>query len=76
MPPTVCVNMHDINKENTESIARFCEDSGFEVVGRIPFNPVVTEAMVNGKSILEYAPGSDVAREMERVWSRTHSALK
>jgi len=76
VPPTVCVNMHDINKENTERIVRFCEDNGFGVAGRIPFNPVVTEAMVNGKPISEYAPRSDAAQEIEKVWSRILSALK
>jgi len=76
VPPTVCVNMHDINKENTERIVRFCENNEFEVAGRIPFNPVVTEAMVNGKPILEYAPASDVAQEIGRVWGRILSVLK
>jgi MinD superfamily P-loop ATPase len=76
VPPTVCVNMHDINKENTERIVRFCEDNGFRVAGRIPFNSVVTEAMVNGKPILEYTPGSDVAQEIERIWNSILSVLK
>ena len=68
--PLVCVNMYDINKDNTSKILRFCEENGIEVVGRIPFNPKVTEAMVNGKTIVEYAPESDVAKEIENIWKR------
>ena len=66
--PLVCVNMYDINKENTNKILAFCEENTIKVVGRIPFNPKVTEAMVNGKTIVEYAPESDVAKEIEKLW--------
>jgi len=66
--PLVCVNMYDINKDNTEKILRFCGETRIEVVGRIPFNPKVTEAMVNGKTIIEYYPEGDVAKEIENIW--------
>jgi MinD superfamily P-loop ATPase len=68
--PLVCVNMYDINKDNTEKILSFCKEISIEVVGRIPFNPKVTEAMVNGKTIMEYAPESNVAKEIENIWKR------
>jgi MinD superfamily P-loop ATPase len=66
--PLVCVNMDDINRDNTEKILRFCKENSVEVAGRIPFNPKVTEAMVNGKTIMEYSPESDVAKEIEHIW--------
>jgi MinD superfamily P-loop ATPase len=66
--PLVCVNMYDINKDNTSKILRFCKENNIKVVGRIHFNPKVTEAMVNGKTIMEYAPESDVAKEIENLW--------
>ncbi len=74
--PFVCVNMYDINEDNTEKIVSFCKEKDIKVVGKIPFNPVVTEAMVNGKPILEYAPRSDVAQEIEKVWKKILSVLK
>jgi len=66
--PLVCVNMYDINKDNTEKISSFCKENSIQVAGRIPFNPKVTEAMVNGKTIIEYALESDVAKEIENIW--------
>ena len=66
--PIVCVNMYDINKDNTEKIFRFCEENNIKVVGRIPFDTKVTEAMVNGETIIEYAPESDVSKEIEKIW--------
>ena len=76
IPPFVCVNVYDINEENAEKIVGFCKEEGVEVVGRIPFNPIVTKAMVNGKPVIEYAPKSDVAKEIEDMWKRILSALK
>lgn len=73
--PFVCVNMYDINEDNADKISRFCEENGVEVVGKIPFNPVVTEAMVNGKAIVEYSPECDVAKEVAAIWNRLCTEL-
>ena len=72
----VCINTYDINMDNAKKIESFCKEKGIEVVGKIPFNPIVTEAMVNGKPVVEYAPQSDVAEEIGNMWERTLSALK
>ncbi|MGQ9551626.1 MAG: P-loop NTPase [Candidatus Bathycorpusculaceae bacterium] len=74
--PFVCVNMYDINKDNTEKIVGFCEENGIKTVGKIIFNPIVTEAMVNGTPIVEHAPESDVAKQIEEIWKKIVSALK
>lgn len=76
IPPFVCVNMYDINKENTEKIARFCEENDVKVTGKVSFDPVVTEAMVNGKPVVTYAPQSDVAKEIGKMWEKILSALR
>jgi len=76
IPPFVCVNMYDINEENTERIVRFCEENDVEVAGKIPFDAVVTEAMVNGKPVVTYSPESDVAEEIEKMWEKILSALR
>jgi MinD superfamily P-loop ATPase len=60
--------MYDINKENTEQILSFCKENDIKVAGKVPFSPKVTEAMVNGKTIVEYAPESDVTKEIEKIW--------
>jgi MinD superfamily P-loop ATPase len=73
--PFVCINMHDINDENTKRIVDFCGKNGIEVIGKIPFDPVVTEAMVNEKPIAEYASESEVAKKTIAMWERTVAAL-
>jgi MinD superfamily P-loop ATPase len=73
--PFVCVNMYDINAENTNKIIDFCKENRIEVVGVIPFSTEVTEAMVNGKTIVEYSPESSVAEEIRNMWKKLCSLL-
>jgi MinD superfamily P-loop ATPase len=73
--PFVCVNKYDINTENTEKIVEFCGENGVKVAGKIPFDPIVTEAMVNGKTIVEHSPRSAVSRSIETVWEKLLSFL-
>jgi MinD superfamily P-loop ATPase len=68
--PFICINMYDINRKNTERIVKFCEKNGVEVAGKIPFDPLVTEAMVAGKTVVEYSPESEVSREIVKLWDR------
>jgi len=73
--PLVCVNKYDINKENTEKIVEFCEKNNVEVTGKISFDPIVTEAMVAGKTVVENSPENMVSQEIETIWKRVLSAL-
>ena len=75
IPAMVLINMYDLNLQKTEEIIGFCREVGVEVVEKIPFNPVVVEALTNGKPVVEYAPNSDVSEKIRRVWSRITSFL-
>jgi len=71
IPSLVCVNKYDLNEENTSRIEEFCSSNGVKLVGKIPFDPVVTEAMVAGKPVLEYSPGSSISKAIEELWKQT-----
>jgi MinD superfamily P-loop ATPase len=71
IPALVCINKYDINEENTERIINFCASNRVDVVGKIPFDPVVTEAMVAGKPIVEYLPKSKVSETIGELWKST-----
>jgi MinD superfamily P-loop ATPase len=74
--PLLCINMYDVNKNNAKKILAFCKERCIEVVGMIPFNPKVTEAMVNGKTIMEYSPRSDVTNEIRSIWEKITTVLE
>jgi len=71
IPCLVCVNKYDLNEENTSRIVEFCKSNGVEVVGNIPFDPIVTEAMIAGKPIVEYSPESGVSKAIVELWKQT-----
>jgi len=74
VPALVCVNKYDINVDNTRQIESYCLNQGVETVSRIPFDNVVTEAMVRGLPVVEYSRG-EVTQEIESLWQRVIQAL-
>jgi MinD superfamily P-loop ATPase len=73
--PFVCINMYDVNTGNTNKILSYCKENRVEVVGIIPFSPEVTQAMVKGKTIVEYSPTSGVSDEIKNMWNKVSEFL-
>jgi len=71
----VCINKYDINEENSGRITEFCRQRGIEVVGNIPYDPVVTEAMVAGKPVVEFSEGK-VSEAIKEVWRSIKCSIK
>ena len=69
--PLVCINKCDLNQQNTRKIERFCNRQKIEIIGRIPFDPIVTKAMVFETPIVEYSPECEVSYEINKMWKRT-----
>jgi MinD superfamily P-loop ATPase len=70
----VCVNKYGINEGNSRQIEKFCLEQGIEVAGRIPFDNKVTEAMVHGLPVVEYARDG-VSQQVEALWELVSEAL-
>jgi MinD superfamily P-loop ATPase len=68
VPAVVCINKYDINEENTCRIEGSCLKQGTPVAARIPFDNVVTEAMVRGLPVVEYTRNG-VSRQIEILWN-------
>jgi MinD superfamily P-loop ATPase len=75
VPALVCINKYDINDENTIAINDYCRENGVEVAAMIPFDNSVTEAMVRGVSVVEYADNR-VAGEIRNLWQQISSKLQ
>ena len=65
----VLINKYDINLENAQSIENFCRQENIEVVGKLPFDNIFTQAMVKGKTIVEYS-GSPLVEKVKDIWER------
>ena len=74
--PFVCINICDMNKGNAARIRSYCRKNRIEVAGEIPFSQIVTEAMVHGKTVVEYSPRSEVSKEVRNIWDTVRHHLE
>ena len=67
VPVLVCVNKYDLNEENTYQIENYCANEGIEVAAKIPFDNIVTEAIVQGLPVVEYSD-NEVTQQIKELW--------
>ncbi|AET64862.1 ATP-binding protein [Methanothrix harundinacea] len=69
----VAVNKHDLNPDMTERIGELCRDLGFDLAGKLPFDPGVVGAMVQRKTLVEVeGPVGDAIRDL---WDKIRARL-
>lgn len=71
----VCVNKFDLNRDLTRDIEAFAEERGLGCLGRIPFDPIFTEAMVQGQTIFEYNTRSEAGLAVRQIWGNLSKRL-
>jgi MinD superfamily P-loop ATPase len=75
IPVLVCVNKYDLNEDNTNRIESYCAAEGVDVAARIPFDNVVTEAIVQRLPVVEYADGK-VTQQIRELWRIVSARLQ
>ena len=74
IPALVAINKADLNPRRADEIAAYCAERTIELVGRVPYDTVVTEAMVQGKPVTAYMNGP-VTTAMASIWERVKARL-
>jgi len=74
IPTVTCINKYDLNPAVTEEIACYCQESGIRVVGRVPYDPVTSRALVNKRLIVEHEDGR-VSAEIRSLWGALSDLL-
>ena len=69
VPVMVCINKFDLNPENSDAIEKMAAEAGLPVVGRVPFDPAFTRAMVQGKTLIEYDGSGPAGDAIRQVWA-------
>ncbi|WP_372772302.1 4Fe-4S binding protein [Mangrovibacterium sp.] len=63
------INKWDINPEISDEIERWSREKQIPVISKIPFSKLWVEAMINCKSIVDWAPESDLSDEIRTIWN-------
>jgi len=75
IPALVVINKADIYQQGAAQIEAVCAELGVEVIGRIPFDPAVTEAMINSEPVTAYRPESPASQAMSVAWQTVAARL-
>jgi MinD superfamily P-loop ATPase len=75
IPASICVNKYDLNPDMTGVIEQYAKERGLPILGRIPFDPIFTKAMVQNQTIIEYDGGSQAAQALREIWQQLISSL-
>ena len=70
IPALVCVNKFDLNPDQGLAIEEIARENKLPIVGRIPFDPEFTQAMIQGKTILETNENSDTSMAIKEIWQK------
>jgi MinD superfamily P-loop ATPase len=75
IPSLVCINKFDLNLENSAHITSYCSKNGSRLIGQVPYEPRVVEALVQRKTVMDY-PCNEVQGIVQRMWEEVETMIK
>ena len=75
IPASICINKYDLNLELTKQTEDFCREKNIELVGKIPYSKIFTQAMIKELSIIEYEPVGEVSNKINEMWNKIENKL-
>ncbi|MDD3063519.1 MAG: ATP-binding protein [Massilibacteroides sp.] len=64
----VIINKSDINPDKTVELETYCQGKAIPVIGKLPFDPLMVEAMLNCQSVTDFAPDSVLSQELKKIY--------
>ncbi|MBN2109760.1 MAG: ATP-binding protein [Methanosarcinaceae archaeon] len=74
IPALVCINKSNINEQNTNRILDHCRSRQMDVVGILPYDRTPTDAMLVGKTVVEYVD-NDFSSGVRAMWEKVQKYL-
>lgn len=75
IPAMVCVNKFDINPDEGQAIEAFAKERNIRAVGRVPFDPAFTQAMIQGQTIVEFNDRTEGGQAVKILWKNLMEQL-
>lgn len=70
LPGMIIVNKYDLNIDMTASIELKAQERSMTLLGRVPFDPVFTKAMVQGKTVFECIEQGESVDAVKDIWKK------
>jgi MinD superfamily P-loop ATPase len=68
LPTMVCINKSDIYPDGAAEIESFCQVNNIPLLGKIPFDESVTNAMLNGQPVTYFDPQAPASIQIKSLW--------
>ncbi|HNT94474.1 MAG: 4Fe-4S binding protein [Bacteroidales bacterium] len=66
----IIINKYDLNEAMADRIEGWCVAQGSALLGRLPYDRRVTEAMISGKSVTEMFPEAEISIILNEIWNK------
>jgi len=76
IPAMLCVNKFDLNPDEGKAIEAFAKEKTIRVIGRVPFDPSFTKAMVQSKTIVEFDSRCKGCKAVKDIWKNLAQSLE
>lgn len=76
IPTYALINKFDINPVSTAQIEEFLKEKSIPLIGKIPFDRNMVNAMVKGKTIVEYSDQIEASKVIIEAWGKLEHYLK
>nr|WP_320009757.1 P-loop NTPase [uncultured Desulfobulbus sp.] len=70
VPGMIVVNKFDLNPEMTATIEEAAAKHNVTLLGRVPFDPIFTHSMVEGKTLFEYGEETQTRKLVREIWTK------
>ncbi len=74
VPGMIVVNKFDLNIEMTEAIEAHAREHNVTLLGRVPFDPIFTHSMIEGKTLFEYGGETPTHQRVREIWTNIINA--
>ena len=74
VPAMLCINKYDVNEMNSRRIETYCNSQSIEVAVKVPYDDVVTKALVQGLPVVEYDE-NDISKQIKVLWEAISTSL-
>ena len=76
IPTYALMNKFDINPASTAEIEEFLKEKSIPILGKIPFDKRMVDAMIKGKTIVEFNDRIEPSKVITGAWRKLETYLK
>lgn len=70
IPVFALINKFDIHRKVADQIETYLSEKAIPLLGKLPFDEMVVQAMIAGKSVTEFAPDSEISKIIHTAWDQ------